>query len=156
MQYAVIPRDAHFEHLKVNKGGQSISKTFQGYCLRTGVALKYVSTNTRQHIVMSTRFGRIPAALVRCKLAYSILQKLLWRKLMFPVAFLGNRAPVSAISMQSPYNMLHRTEPDLRRLRVVGARAIVHIETYPTYSKQTEMKAVKGRLVGCSNNSKSF
>ena len=35
---------------------------------------------------------------------------------MFTVAFLGNRALHSAIGMQSPYNMLHGTEPDLRLL----------------------------------------
>ena len=48
--------------------------------------------------------------------------------------------------------MLHGTEPDLRLLRVIGARAFVHIETYST---SLELKAVEGRLVGYSNNSKS-
>ena len=49
--------------------------------------------------------------------------------------------------------MLHGTEPDLRILRVIGARAFVHIETY---SKTLEIKAVEGRLVGYINNSKSY
>ena len=44
-------------------------------------------------------------------------------------AFLGNRAPHSAIGIQSPYKLLHGTEPDLRLLRVIGARAFVHIKT---------------------------
>ena len=70
---------------------------------------------------------------------------------MFTAAFLGNRAPHAAIGMQSPYKMLHGTEPGLRLLRVIGARAFVHNETY---SKTFELKGVEGRLVGCSNNSK--
>ena len=49
--------------------------------------------------------------------------------------------------------MLHGTEPDLRLLRVIGARAFVHIETY---SKKLELKAVEGRLVGYSNNNKIY
>ena len=46
---------------------------------------------------------------------------------MFTVAFLGNRAPHSAISMQSPFKMANATETDLWLLRVIGARAFVHI-----------------------------
>ena len=72
---------------------------------------------------------------------------------MFTAAFLGNRAPHSAIGMQSPYKMLHGTEPDLRLLRVIGARAFVYIETY---SKKLELKAVEERLVWYNNDSKSY
>ena len=72
---------------------------------------------------------------------------------MFTAAFLGNRAPRSAIGMQSPFKMLHGTEPDLRLLQAIGVRAFVHIETY---SKNLELKAVEGRLVGCSNNSRNY
>ena len=83
-------------------------------------------------------------------LADSGLPMFLWAELMF-MAFLGNRAPHSAIGMQSPYKMLHGTEPNLRLLRVIGARAFAHIETY---SKNLELKAVE-ELVGSGNNSKS-
>ena len=81
-------------------------------------------------------------------LADSGLPMFLWAELMF-MAFLGNRAPHSAIGMQSPYKMLHGTEPDLKLLRVIGARAFVHIETC---SKHLEFKAVEGRQVGYSNS----
>ena len=91
--------------------------------------------------------------MVRCILTDSGLPKFLWGELMFTAAFLINTAPHSAIGMQSPYKMLHGTEPDLRLLQVNGARAFVHIETY---SKNLELKAVEGRLVGYSNNSKSY
>ena len=49
--------------------------------------------------------------------------------------------------------MLHLPEPDLRLLRVIGARAFVHIETY---YKKLEVKVVEGRLVGYSSSSKSY
>ena len=78
---------------------------------------------------MSERVGRTLAAMVPCMLADSGLPKFLWKELMFTAAFLGNSAPHPAIGMQSPYNMLHGTEPDLRLLRVIGARAFVHVET---------------------------
>ena len=91
--------------------------------------------------------------MVRCMLTDSGLPKFLWGELMFTAAFLRDRAPHSAIGMQSLYKMLPGTEPDLRLLRVIGARAFVHIETY---SKKIEVQVVEGRLVAYSNNSKSY
>ena len=82
--------------------------------------------------------------MVRCMLADSGLPKFLWGELMFTAAFLGNRAPHSAIGMQSPYKLLHGTEPDLRLVRVTGTRAFVHIERH---SQKLELKAVEGRLI---------
>ena len=72
---------------------------------------------------------------------------------MFTAAYVGNRAPHSALNMQSPYKMLTGTEPDVRILRVIEARAFVHIERR---TKKPALKAVEGRLVGYSSSSKSY
>ena len=141
------------ERLRVDIGGEFVSKEFQGYCLQTGVSLEHTSTNTPQQIGMSERVGRTLAAMVRRMLADSGLPKSLLGVLMFTAGFLGNRAPQSAIVMQSPYKMPHRMEPDLLFLRVIGARAFPHFETQ---SKKLELKAVEGRLVGYSNNTKNY
>ena len=71
---------------------------------------------------------------------------------MFMAAHVGTRAPHSALNMQSPFKILKGKEPDLRILRVSGARALVHIERR---TKKLALKAVEGRLVGYSSNSKS-
>ena len=71
VQYVVIPSDFLVERLRVDKGGEFISKEFQDYCLQTGVSLEYASTNTPQQIGMSERVGRTLAAMVRCMLADS-------------------------------------------------------------------------------------
>ena len=84
-------------------------------------------------------------------LADSELSKFLWGGNMFTAAFLGNRELHSAIGKRTQYKILHGTEPYLRFLRVMGTRAFAHIETY---SKTLELKAVEGRLVEYSNNSK--
>ena len=130
VQSVVIPSGFRVERLSVDKGGEFVSKDFQGYCLQTGLSLEFASTNTPNQIGMSERVGRTVAAMVRCVLADSGLSKFLRGELMFTAAFLGNRAPHSAIGVQSPYKMLHGTEPDLRFVRVVGARTFLHIETY--------------------------
>ena len=153
VQSVVIPSGFRVERLGAGKGGEFTSKEFQNYCLQTEVSLEFASTNTPQQIGMSGRVGRTLAAQVRCTLTDSGLPEFLWGELMFTTAFLGNRAPHSAIVMQSPYKLLRGTEPDLRLLRVIGARAFVHIEMH---SQKLELKTVEGRLVGYSNNSKSY
>ena len=44
----VIPSGFRVERLRVDKGGELISKEFQDYCLQTGVSIEYASTNTPQ------------------------------------------------------------------------------------------------------------
>ena len=64
--------------LRVDKGGEFISKEFQDDYLQTGVLLESASTNTPQQIGMSARVGRTLAAMVRCMLAESGQPKILW------------------------------------------------------------------------------
>ena len=106
-----------------------------------------------QQVGMSEAVGRTLEAMVRCMLAGSGLSKFLWGEFMFTAAFLGNRTPHSAIGIQSPYKMLHGTEPDLKLLRVIVPRSLRRIDTY---FKKLQLKAMEGRLVGYSNNSKSY
>ena len=145
VQSMVIPSGVRVERLRAYKAGEFIGNDFKDYCAQTGVLLEYASTNTPQQIGMSERVGGTLAAMVRCMLADSGLPMLFWGELMFTAAYVGNRAPHSALNMQSPYKMLKGTEPDLRILRVIGARAFVHIERR---TKKLALKAVEGRLVG--------
>ena len=68
-----------------------------------GVARVRQHLTMPQQIGMCERVGRDLAAMVMCMLADSGLQTIRWGLLMFTPAFLGNRAPHSAVSMQSPY-----------------------------------------------------
>ena len=70
---------------------------------------------------------------------------------MFTAAYVGNRALHCAFNMQ--YKVLKGAEPDLRILRVIGARASVHIERRIT---KLALKAVEWRFVGYSSSSKSY
>ena len=72
---------------------------------------------------------------------------------MLTAAYVGNKASHSALNIQSPYKILKGTEADVRILRVIGARAFVHIERR---TKKLALKAVEGRLVGYSSNNKSY
>ena len=110
----MIPSGVRVERVRADKGGEFIGNDFKDYCTQTGVLLEYASTNTPQQIGMSERVGGTLAAMVRCMLADSRLPTFPWGELMFTAAYVGNRAPHSALNMQSSYKMMKGTEPDLR------------------------------------------
>ncbi|CAN0098636.1 unnamed protein product [Sphacelaria rigidula] len=149
----VIPGGLRVERLRADKGGEFIGNEFKSYRRQTGILLEFASTNTPQQIGLSERVGRTPVAMVRCMIADSGLPTFLWGELMFTAAYLANRSPHSALDMQPPHKMLKGTEPHLKHLRVVGARAFVHIERH---TSKLALKVVEGRLVGYSNDSKSY
>ena len=95
----VIPSGGRVERLGVDKGGEFVGNDFKDYCIQTGVLLEYASTNTPQKIGMSERVGGTLAGMVRFMLADSGLPTFLWGELMFTAAYVGNRAPHSALNM---------------------------------------------------------
>ena len=138
---SVIPSGFRVERLRAEKRGAFTSKELQKYCLQTRTSLEVTSSNTPQQIGMSERIGKLSQAMARCMLADSGLPKLLWGELMFTTAVLENRAPHSAIGLQPQHKLLHGTEPDLRLLRVTGARTFVRTKRY---SQKLNLKAVEG------------
>ena len=78
VQTVVIPSGFRVERLRVDKGGDFISKMFQSTCLQTAVLTEYAITNTRQQFGTSERVGRTLAAVVQCMLADGGLPKFLW------------------------------------------------------------------------------
>lgn len=66
--------------------------------------------------------------MARRMLADTGLRNYPWGDMMFTAAYLANRAPPSALGIQSPHKIPQGTEADLRPLRVITARASVHIE----------------------------
>ena len=91
--------------------------------------------------------------MVRCLLADSGLPHFLWGELFLTASYLCNRAPHSALNHETPYKTLHGKDADLRRLRVIGARAFVHVETH---QKKLDPRAWEGRVVGFGQNSLAY
>ena len=68
--------------------------------------------------------------MVRCMLADSSFPPSMWGELSIAAAYLKNRTPHKALKMETPFKMLHGEEADLSHLRVIGARAFVHINDF--------------------------
>ncbi|CAN0101383.1 unnamed protein product, partial [Sphacelaria rigidula] len=67
-----------------------------------------------------------------------------------------DHGPVHVLDMQSPHKMLKRTEPDLNHIRVILPPKTMHVWGGGCRRKCLALKAVEGRLVGYSDDSKSY
>ena len=150
----VIPSGVRVERLGADKGGEFVGNDFKDYCTQTGVLLEYASTNTPQQVGISERVGGTLAAMVRCMLADSGLPTFLWGELIFTAAYVGKRAPHSALNMQPPYKMLKQRSQTYGFFASSGRGPLCTLRDVPKslHSRQV----VEKRLIGYSNNSKSY
>ena len=91
--------------------------------------------------------------MVRCLLADSGLPHFVWGELFLTASYLCKRAPHSALNHETPYKILHGKDADLRHLRVIGARAFVHVETH---QKKLDPRAWEGRIAGFGQDSLAY
>ena len=71
---------------------------------------------------------------------------------MLTAVYLSNWVPHAALNNATPYKALCGRDAYLGNLRVIGARAFVHVETH---TKKLDHRAWGGCLVGYSMDSKS-
>ena len=144
-QCVLIPSGFRVERLRVGKGGEFIIEDFQDYFLRTGCRASTPAHLSRSKLACPNELEDL-FPLVHCMLLDSGLLRSMCGQLMFSAAFLGNRAPHSAIGMQylrtQPFTERSRTR-DLFEASVVGPSGTIR----PT-PQTLDLKAVEGRLVG--------
>ena len=86
--------------------------------------------------------------MVRCLLVDSGFPPELPRELMLTAVYLCNRMPHSGLDMETPFKRLYGKEANLSHLKIVGARAFVHIKD----AKKLEPKSWEGMLCGFSDD----
>ena len=86
--------------------------------------------------------------MVRCPLVDSGLPPKLWGELMLTAAYLCNCMPHSELDMETPFKRLYSKEDNLSHLKIMGARAFVHIKN----AKKLEPKSWEGMLCGFSED----
>lgn len=71
----------------------------------------------------------------------------MWGELLFVAVYLSNRLPYLALGGATSFFKMNSKEEHITYVRVIGARAFVHIETRTT---KMENKAWEGKLCGFS------
>ena len=86
--------------------------------------------------------------MVRCFLIESGLPLELWGEIMLTAAYFCNRIPHSGLDMETPFKRLCCKEANVSHLKIIGARAFVHIKG----AKKMEPKSWEGMLCGFSGD----
>ena len=149
----VAPLGYRIVRLRTDRGTEYTGSAFREYCRQTAIQLEFAATNTSSQIGVNERIGRTLAGMTRSLLLDSGLPKYLWGELMLTAAYLSNRSLNSALGMEAPHKKLYGKEGDLSLLKIIGARAFVHIEIY---TEKLGNKAWEGRLCGYSQESKDY
>ena len=124
----VMPCSGRVIRWRADKGGEYASEAFKQYCLETGNTQEFTATNTPQPNGVSERVGWTLCSITHCLLADSGLPPKLWEELMLTAAYLCNRLPHSRLDMETPFKRLYGKESNLSYLKIIGARAFVHIK----------------------------
>ena len=67
-------------------------------------------------------------AIVRCMCVDSGLAPFVLGELVMAASYICNQILHPALSMETPYKKLYGKDADLSRLKIIGARAFVHIK----------------------------
>ena len=138
---------------RTHKGGDFTGDDFKDYCLETGITQEFAATinNTPQKIGASELVGRTLCRMARCMLTDGGLLPNLWRGPMMTAFYLCNRIPHSVLKMETPCKMLFRKDADIYHLRIIGARALVHIK----HAKKLDHTLWEGMVHGFGQNESS-
>ena len=153
VEEAVIPTGERIHTLRGDRGTEFTRAEFRQYCQDVGIKMEFASSNTPQQIGANERAGRTILNIVRCFLADSTHPNFLWGELIKTAVSLSNRTPHAALQNGTPYKALYGKDAYLGHLRVIGSRAFVH---EGVHTNKLEHRAWEGRLVGFSEESKSY
>ena len=148
----VIPFGSRIVTWRADKGGEYTSEDFKAYYQETGITQQFTATNTLQQIVVLERVERTLCAMVRCVCVDSGLPPFLWGELMIAASYICNRSPHSALNMETPYKKLYGKDADLSHVKIIGARAFVHIKN-PNKLGPTSWEGVVGDFNETESNS---
>ena len=143
-----IPCGGRVIRCHADKGGEYTSEAFKQYFLETGTTQEFAASNTPQQNGVFERVGRTLYNMVRYLSVDSRLSPKLWGELMLTVAYLYNGMLHSGLDMETPFKRLYSKEANLLHLKIIGARAFVHIKD----AKKLEPKSWEGMLCDFSEN----
>ena len=152
-QDVVTPLGPRVRRLYTDNGKEYVNSDFRDYCKTTGVVQTFTAPHTPQQNGNSERDGKTIMNMTRCLLHEARLSKHLWGEIAASSFFWINRLPHKALKGDTPYYRMFGKQADVSFLRVIGARAFVHVEGHTT---KLQPKAWEGVLVGYNNDSPSF
>ena len=138
--------------LRSDRGGEYLSAEFDQYLKDQGIERQLTVHHSPQQNGVAERLNRTLVEHARAMLLARELPKYLWAEAINYATWLKNRLPSRAIPGHTPYDLIHKTKPNLAQAHEFGAKVYVHQQD----SGKLEARAVEAVFVGVDDQSKGY
>ena len=114
------------KHLRDDKGGEFVSEKFQKFCDAAGIVREHTMRATPEQNGRVERVNRWIAEGATAKLTEANLPPSFWGLAVLACVYEMNRARIH--ENKTPYEHWHGKKPSVKRMRVFGCAAYVHVQ----------------------------
>jgi Reverse transcriptase (RNA-dependent DNA polymerase)/GAG-pre-integrase domain/gag-polypeptide of LTR copia-type len=116
------------KHLRDDKGGEFMSTAFEKYCEREGIIREHTIRATPEQNGAVERVNRRISEAATAMLTEANLPPSFWGFAVLAYIHAANRCSSQAHKGTTPYQLWHSKKPSVKRLRVFGCAAYVHVQ----------------------------
>jgi hypothetical protein len=142
----------HLCTLCSDHGGEYLSAEFDQYLLDRGITRQLTVHDSTQQNGVAKCLNCTLVEHMRAMLLVKNLPKFLWAEAINYATWLKNRLPLRAIPGHMPYELVHRTKPNLALARKFGTAVYVFLQD----AGKLEAKADTAIFIGIDKESKGY
>ncbi|POM62263.1 Integrase catalytic core protein [Phytophthora palmivora] len=131
--------------LRSDNGGENTGRQFKAYLNNCGIKHQKTVPYTPQQNGLAERMNRSLIEMARCMLYHESVGKKWWAEAVNTAAWIINRIP-NSVTIKTPYEIVYKTKPLLKNLKVFGALGYAHIPDEKR--RKLDAKAFKCRFMG--------
>ncbi|GMF28853.1 unnamed protein product [Phytophthora fragariaefolia] len=141
------------KRLRSDNGGEYTDKAFKIYLDRSGIKHEKTVPYTPQQNGLAERMNRSLVEMARCMLYHEGIDKKWWADAVNTAAWIINPIP-NSVNVKTPYEIVHRTKPQLKNMEVFGSLVYAHIPDEKR--RKLDPKAFKSRFMGYEDGVKGY
>ena len=140
---------------RTDNGGEYVNKELEQFFTTEGITHELTPPYSHESNGVAERFNRTIITMARGMLSGLPLN--LWSEATNTAVYLKNRMPHKAVKDQTPYEVIHGTQPTIQHLQPFGRKCYVHIpeERRPSGSKLLP-RAIEGKFIGYTSTPRIF
>ncbi|POM74849.1 Rve domain containing hypothetical protein [Phytophthora palmivora] len=148
-----IATGQRIKRLRSDNGGEYTGRQFKAYLNNCGIKHEKTVPYTPQQNGLAEHINRSLVEMARCMLYHESVDKKWWAEAVNTAAWIINRIP-NSVTIKTPYEIVYKTKPLLKNLKVFGALGYAHIPNEKR--RKLDAKAFKCRFMGYKDGVKGY
>ncbi|KAG3109528.1 hypothetical protein PI125_g10842 [Phytophthora idaei] len=117
--------DKKTKRLRSDNGGEYTGQKFMEYLNSSGIKHEKTAPYSPQQSGLAECMNQSLVEMARCMLYHESIEKKWWGEAVNTAARIVNRIP-NSVTVKTPYEIVYRTKPQLKNMKVFGARLRAH------------------------------